>query len=701
MATLEKIRSKAGILIAVVIGLALLAFILGDLFDSRKSIFTASKMTVAEVNGNSIKIQEFESKIEELTQIVKINSGKTSLDEQTTEGIREQAWNNMLNQEIFGREYDKIGLAVCSDELYDEIQGSNPHQIVRQIFTNPQTGEFNKPALLNFLKSTNDPQPSDQRTFRLFLENEVQKDRINTKYFTLVRKGMSFPTFMAKNAFEEMNKKADISFVQLPYASVSDDASKVDDSELKAYYKAHKYLYNQETASRDLEYVMFNVDPSREDFTAAQDWINKIKPDFVASTEVEQFVNSNSEVPYEDKNYNPEGLQDSLGIFMNKANVGDVYGPYFVDGEFKLARMYKIINVPDSVKARHILLAARSQEEVARVKALADSIKKVVEKGADFAALAAKYSEDKGSAIKGGDLGWFAEGQMVPTFNDAAFSAKAGDVKIVESQYGLHVLQVTERGKEKKKFKIAFIRRKVEPSSQTFQQVYAAAMKLASENRTLDKLKAAAAKQNLAIRQAQGIGQNDKAFAGITQARPVVKWAFSAKKGEVSEPIDLTGKYIVAGVVAARDKGISPLEDVKADVEARARREKKAKILTDKINTALTGCNSILDLGNKLKASVQAAPEVTFTSYALPYAGNEPTLCAVAPELPVQKLSKPIKGENGVYVVFVNRIDKPVGNNYSDAKMRLNYFLNSSVQYSVFGALQKLAGVEDNRSNFY
>ena len=702
MATLEKIRNKAGFLIAAVIGLSLLAFILTDFLDSRKSMFFSSKSNMGEINGKSIPVQDFEKKVTEMTDIYKMNSGKTTVDEATSENIREQAWNDIVSEMIYGRELKKLGLAVTPDELFDQVQGSNPHSIVRQLFTNPNTGEFNKPALLQFLKATNEDQPSEQRKFRLFMEREILKDRTSTKYNNLVRKGLNAPGYMAKDAYMASYKKADFLFVQLPYASESDNTIKPTESELKAFYKEHKYLYEQADAARDAEIVSFTITPSKLDFKNADEWINKIKPDFTSATEVEQFVNGNSDVQYVDKNYKVSDVPDSLGAFMFKANIGEVYGPYLLAGTYKLARLYKVVNLPDSVKARHILIQPKGQtkNDVESAKATADSLKTILEKGGDFAALAQRYSTDKGSAAKGGDLGWFKEGTMVKPFNDAAFEGKKNEIKVVESQFGYHIIQVLDRGKDVKKVKVAFIERKVEASNLTFQETYKRALKFAAENRTFDKFQATSEKERLPKYPVSNIRENDKNIQSFTNARPLVKWIYGAKKGDISEPIDLNGRYVVAAVTKVRTKGITPFEDVTSDVEVAVRKDKKAQVLIEKFEKASAGARTIQDLAVKLASPVQTAEGISFSSYSLPAVGMEPELIASAPESK-QKISKPIKGENGVYVVYSTRIITPSTENYTEAKMRLNYMLGSALNYSVYGALQKLAKLEDKRSTFY
>lgn len=704
MATLEKIRNKAGVLIAAIIGLALLAFILGDLLDSRKSIFNKANNNVGEISGKKIDIQTFEQKVNSLLEIYKIRMGSTAVDDKTTEGMRDNAWQEIVTENTLGKEYEKLGLDVSSDELSDNMIGSSLHPVMRQAFGNPQTGEFNKSQVIQFLKYTNENPSTPQNTFRLYIEDYIKNDRLKNKYVNLIQKGLSVPTFIAKDDYAENNTKVDFNFIVQRYTNIPDNAVTISESDLSKYYKDHKYQYEQ-TASKDIQYVTFDILPSAEDHATAEEWIKKIKPDFVTTTEVEQFVNANSDVPYEDKVIKPSQLPDSISKFMFAANVGDVYGPYFDNGAFKLAKLYKVVVTPDSVKARHILIApkGKTKEEADKAKSLADSIFNIVskDKKADFAALAIKYSDDKGSGSKGGDLGWFAEGSMVKPFNDAAFELKKGDMKLVETQFGYHIIQVEDRSADSKKVKVGFVERKLSPSNQTYNMVYGKAMKFSSENRTYAAFKAASEKQNLSPKLANNISETDRSIPGLDQPRPLLKWIASGKKGDVSEPLQLGDRFVIAAVIEDRKKGTAPLDQVKSDVEVKVRKEKKIAKLTDEINKAKSGVSSIQDLSLKLNTPVETATGISFNSYSLPNYGIEPKVIAFASVFSKSKISQPVDGNNGMYVLYVTNIVAADLTNYKQSKQRLSYMFQQRASYDSYNALIKLADIKDLRTKFY
>lgn len=703
MATLEKIRSKAGILVSAIIGLALLAFILTDFLSAKKSMFSHTDNTIGEMNGKKIDFQQFEQKVTELTEVYKIRSGNNSPDDKALDGLRDEAWDELKFENIMETEYSKLGLAICPDELIDYMSGANIHPIIRNAFTDPQTGEFNKNWVIQFLKKTNDPS-DPQRPLRLYIEYIITVDRINSKYVNLLRKGMGVPTFIAKSDYQENNYKVDFSFIIQKYSNFDDKDISITSDDLKKYYKSHAYLYEQ-SASRDLEYVTFDINPTREDTAAAREWINKIKPDFVSTTEVEQFVNENSDVPYKDKSYKQDEMPDSLGKILLKAPIGEVYGPYFDGTSLKLARLYKFVNLPDSVRVRHILIAPKGKTEadIERAKSLADSIKLVLEKDKkdEFTELANRFSDDRSSAIKGGDLGWIKEGTTVKPFNDTSFEAKRGEIKSVESDYGFHVLQVTDRSKEEKKVKIAIIERKLTPSQQTFNQVYAKAMKFASENQTYKKFLQAIEKQRLTKKIASNLTEVDKSIPGIESPRQILQWAFEAKKGEVSEPKQVENQFIIAALAEVRIKGTAPFELVKNDVELQVRKEKKTKKIAEQINKSTAGVTSIQDLGLKLNTVVETASQISFSSYAIPDYGIEPNVVAFASVFPKNKISGPIDGNNGVYVIYITNVQYVPIKDYTDEKLKLSYIFTQRANYESKNTLLKLANISDKRIKFY
>lgn len=272
MATLQKIRNRGGVLVAVIIGLALGAFILGDMLSSGSKLMRPSQLKIAEIDGESVQYPDFQKKVEELSEVYKMNTQQTQIDENTWEQIREQVWQGYLQENIIGKASDKLGVAVTSEELFDLIQGKDPHPIIKQLFRNQKTGEVDKSAIIQFLKAMDSGATPAQKSYWLYIENQIKQDRMFSKYSNLIAKGLYVTTDEAKRSLTAKNKSANIQYVMLNYSTIPDVNVKVSDDELKAYYNTHKDEYKQEK-SRSIEYVTFDVVPSEGDKAATQKWV--------------------------------------------------------------------------------------------------------------------------------------------------------------------------------------------------------------------------------------------------------------------------------------------------------------------------------------------------------------------------------------------------------------------------------------------
>jgi peptidyl-prolyl cis-trans isomerase D len=702
MAIIETIRNRAGILVAIIIGLSLLAFILTDFLESGRFLISGSKNEIARIAGKSITYQEYMQKVDEFTEIYKNNSNQTAPDEAATENIREQAWRQLIQDYVVKEELNKLGVTVSSDELSDMIQGANPHPIIKQLFTNPQTGEMNKSTLFQFLKAMVEGQVDEkQKAYWLYIEKQIENERMLSKYSSLISKGLNVTNYQVQEEGKNMSHKVNFSYIVRRFNEISDSAVKVTSSELKSYYKIHQKEFKQE-ATRSLEFITFEVKPSNEDFTNAQLWINSIIEDFKNATDVKPFVNANSDVPFDDKNYKLGELPDTINDFMFKAKAGDIYGPYYKDNAFKISRLAEINELPDSVKARHILIRVQAQDETAltKAKSLADSLKTLIKNGRDFAELAKSFSVD-GSASKGGDLGWFKEGAMVKPFNDACFSGKKGDLVIVESQFGVHLIQITDKGKEMKKVKVATLVRKVQPSEKTFQAIYAKASQFAGLNNTAAKFDKAVSTQGLIIKYAQDLRPNETRITGLESPRELIRWAFEGKLGDISKPFELNDRFVIAKLSKATEEGIAPMEAVLPQLELDVRKDMKSHQLADELKNSQS--KSLEDLAVKFKTQVKEASGVNFSASSINGIGFEPKLIGVATNLEVNKLSDPIEGSNGVYVLKVTSVtDEPANKDMlSMSKNRLGSSYQMRANYESMQALQDLSKIKDHRSKFF
>lgn len=707
MATLQTIRNRAGLLIAIVIGFSLAAFILGDLLQSGSSILQRNQLEVGEINGQSIQYPEFQKKAEELAEIYKQNTQQSQLDENSWSQVREQTWQTMVQEIVMSDVYKKLGIEVCSDELFDMLQGANLHPIVQQLFRNPNTGQVDRGAVVNFLKNLDTNVAPEQRAYWLYLEQQIVSERMQSKYAGMVGKGLYVTTPEAQQSISSRSKLVDFSYVALNYSAVADSSVKVSEKELKDYYNEHKSDFKQEK-NREIEYVTFTIKPSAADFKDAENWIANIKNDFTSAPDNVQFVNSNSDVSFNGAWYKKETLPAAVGawIFDEGAKENEVYGPYFENDAYFLAKVDTLAMLPDSVKARHILLRVTTQEELAGAQKLADSLKTVVEKGGDFSALAMRYSTDQGSAVNGGDLGWFGRGQMVKPFEDAAFNNAKNGVSVAISQFGVHVVQTTDKGKPSLQAQVAFLVHNVVPSTRTEQEIYSQASKFASTNNTSEKFNAAVVAEKLNKRVAS-VSETDLNIVGLENARILVRAAYEAEVGDIlktsqESPIFELGSNFVIGVLTkATEEGEATFEDAKTRIELAVVKQKKAELLVKKAADAASGKSDIYSIASALGTDVKNATNIDFNGYSIPGLGMEPALIGTVTAMEANKLSKPVEGNNGVYVAMVTSVSQNADPGVKNEQTRLAQSIFYRAASQAVESQRKKAEITDKRAKFY
>jgi peptidyl-prolyl cis-trans isomerase D len=701
MATLQKIRNRAGIAIAIFIGMALAAFILGDAFKSGSSIMRGKQMELAEIAGNSVSYQEFQNKVDELTEIYKMNSGKTTVDQNTLEQIKEQTWQGLVRNLAMKDIYDNLGIGVSPQETWDLTQGKNPSPIIQSIFRDPNTGSINRPALIQFLKYQQTNSAGKEHNYWLFIENQIVEERSFGKYNDLLSKGIYITNDEAKDDLKGRNRQVNIQFVAKAYSSVPDNSVTVTEAELKKYYESHKDNYKEDN-SRKIEYVSFPVVASKADEDKLIKWINGIKSEFASIDDPAAYVNINSDVPFDPSFFKKGELSPELGEFAFNGKIGDINGPYKEKNSWKLAKVLKFEDLPDSVEARHILIKVNSQEELAKATKTIDSIKNLIIKGAKFEEVAKANSQDPGSANKGGDLGWFRRGMMVKPFEQAAFFGKLNDLQVINTQFGVHLIQVTKRGPTVKNVQLATIDRNIAPSSQTYQATYTLASKFVSENQDEKKFDAAVAAQGLNKKLAD-VRENDKDIPGLDNSRVLIRAAYKAEVGSLivsseGTPIfEMGDQFVVAVLNGIQKEGIASLNTVKSSIELAIKKEKKAQELISK----MTGKTDINQLASELGVSVSEAQNLNFDSNSIPGVGNEPAIVGAAEVLQPNQVSKPIKGNNGVYVVKVTGVTQGTDQDLSSEKFRLAAGINYRANTEAFEALKEDAKILDKRAKFY
>jgi len=696
MATLEKIRSK-GVVLVVVIGLALFAFILSDLMSSGGSMFNQHRNDIADIDGTTVTYQEFMNKVNEMEEFNKLNQNLSTLTEEEVYMLRDQTWNQLINQTLLSKRYEQLGITVTSEEVFDMVAGKNVHPYLLQhpLFANPNTGLYDQSQALNVLRAKNsDPMLS---FYWRVMEEQLINERLFNKYKTLIKKGMFVPSAWVNEEAEARNRMVDFDYVIARYSLVADSLVSVSNAEISKYYKDNQKLFKQEE-TRDVEYITFDIVPTEADQQATLDGITKMMGDF-ANPDVDaiQFVNINSDEAFLGMNQKPSEFNMALESFLATASLNSVYGPYFEDESYKASRVVAVKQIPDSVKARHILIRENSLEASNKI---ADSLMNLIKKGANFADIARKHSIDQGSAVNGGDLGWFAEGRMVKPFNDACFEGKKGDIVKVESQFGIHIINIQDQGKTTTKYQVATLARKVTYSSRTYQDVYSRATRFAALNNSAEKFNNAITEENLTKRFGRDLLKNDRNVGNLESPRELVRWAFEAKPGTLSPVFEFGDQFVIALLTGAKEEGIMALELVKPQIERELINNKKAELLIERFTKAINENQSLDDVANKMNASVQSAQDVTFASFQVPGAGIEPALVSLAVNAPINQISRPIKGNNGVFVVKVNNVEN-IGVDTEITKQELSRNIEMSIDYQLIESLKEGAKITDNRSRFF
>jgi len=695
MATLQKIRNKGGLL-AVVIGFALLAFILGDVINSGNRFFGNDQFIMSEVGGEKIDYRDFQATLDEVIEVNRIFAGGRTPSAEEMQNYRNQTWEQMVNEIIMNEQYDELGIEVSKTELFEMVTGANVDPVVQQ-FVIQLVGQYDPTFMIKFLKSMEQDQTGDSKKIWLFIEKDIEKRRLFSKYTSLISKGLYIPTKVAEKNYKEEKTTVDLEYVVDYYNNLVDSTIKVSDEELKAYYEKNKKYYKQE-ASRDILYVSFDVVASEDDNKEVKDWADKMYKELPSASDIEVFVNRESDVPYDGRNFTRQDLiNQGFDSTLFDKSVGFVTEPAFVNGAFRLSKIVDRTLVPDSVKARHILVSFQKHEK-AKAEFIADSIKTLlVDKKADFIQLAMLHGED-GTAKEGGDLGWFGEKAMVKPFEEAVFQGKVGDIKVVETQFGFHVIEITGKSNPVEKVKLALVSRLVDPSSKTFQAFYAEASRFAGENQTAEKFNAAIKAKNLIARTVPNLKLMQDQIAGLDNPRQLIQWAFKSEKGAVSEVFELGSRYVIALLTEAREKGIADFEQMKGELTFEIRREKKGKILSDKMK----GASDLNVLAEKIGGKVNPATGVSFMSFQLPGAGIEPSVLAYATTIGLNKISEPIVGNMGVYVIKVTaKTDAQAIPDYSIYKKSMAQMLQSRATYDAYKILKDAAEIEDFRNKFY
>ncbi|MDB5135269.1 MAG: peptidylprolyl isomerase [Mucilaginibacter sp.] len=695
------LRERMGKIVAIVIGFSLLAFIGEEVARQGSAFFKGDSNQIGEVAGEKIAYDDFSKKLEQNTNQFKQQSGQTNLTAQFTSYIQENTWNQAVRDIVLNKEIDRLGLLVSPDEVNAMINGNNPDQQIVQAFGNPQTGQVDRNKLNNFKINLNAAKPDDpiRVQWKDFIQQLIEGKKAQ-KYVSLVTNGLYVNALDTKDDYESKNKLVNFKYLTLDYTSIADSKVTLTDDDYKSYYDDHKSEFNNTQELRSIEYVAFNAAASKSDSAAIKEQADKLLPLFKSSTDDSLFVQVNAETKapllYKKKGQLGDPKLDSVMFGQQK---GFVYGPYLSNGSYKLAKLVDSRVGPDSVKARHILLP--TTEGVDKAVAKADSIKKLIQGGKSFADMAKMYSIDKNSGEKGGDLGTFGRGAMIPVFEDAAFNGKKGELKVVTSQYGVHLIEIEDQKGSSQVVKVAVVDKPISASVNTQSAAYSKAQAFLG-SLTKDNFAAEVKKEGLTKKAANDVNALAQGLPGLDNAREVVRWAFKAEKGDFADKVYVVGDQdIIPVLTVIKPKGTLPLDAIKKQIEAAVRNHVKAKTLTDKLQAAANGASTLDQIAQKAGTKVVPVQNVVLANPVIPGLATEYTVVGTIFGSKPNKISKPIEGQHGVYIVDADNFINPAPlTNAVREKEQLGQALVQRSQGQIFEALKDKANVKDYRSKF-
>ncbi|MAD96874.1 MAG: peptidylprolyl isomerase [Flavobacteriaceae bacterium] len=693
MAVLSKIRDRSLFLI-LVIGLALFAFVLDP--STLTDFFNSSKINeVGEVNGETISRQEF---VNELDQYRQQTGGRTS-DIQAARIV----WDNMLRKKIYDKQLVDAGITIGEEDVWNEIISAPFVQ------NNPQyqneVGQFDEDKFKKFLADTKENNEVLWGQWSNYM-NQVRDNAGTNTYNNLVTAGLGASLKESEFQYLIDNTKLTGQFVYVPYSSVPDSLVTVTRSEIESYVKANEKDFKVEDM-RDIFYVEFKIEPTKEDEDAIKAEVAGIANDLKSSTDEKLLLSENDSDLDMNPNFQFESYVNqeiSKDLFATK--LGDVFGPYKDKEYFKLSKVIEESRMPDSARASHILVpyigAQRAAADITRskeaAKKMADSIFNIVKRNKKkFAEIAKEVSSDRGSAEKGGDLDWFNYNRMTPAFRDFCFTERKGKVDVVETPFGYHIIRIDDQKNFQRVVKLATYAKQILPSEKTENAAYTKAQEFALEVTNTNDFGLAAKNKGYAPKPAVGMKTLDENVPGLGNHRQVVSWAFGSETniGDFKR-FDLEGSYVVATLSGKTAKGLMSPEKATPRVRPILLNEKKAEILEDRFVDGDLQANA-----KELKVALRTANGVTLKSPTLPGIGLEPKVIGAMYNAEVNKVYTAIVGQKGVFAFKVTKKEEPVAlPNYETNRKQIAE-ARRRMTFRIYNALKEASEIEDNRAMMY
>ncbi len=698
MATLEKIRSKAAFLV-IIIGVALLAFIIGDFLNSGQSFFMMSKNKVATVNGTNIGVEEYQQRVQARTEEMQAMYQQRGMPmpEGASAYINREVLDAMINEILLGEELDAVGISVSKEELNDLLTGDNIVPQIAQSFTNPETGAFDRQALNNFLQVIFHPeengytQPEQlaqieaQRAIWIQMEKSIRQSRAAEKFAMLLTAAVAPNKLDAEMAYAAQTRSNDIAYVMQPYTSIADSTVEVSAADLRTQYNKVKGMY-ENPERRALRYITVDIRPAQADYARVEEKINLLKEQFATTDDVAAVVDNNADAPYEDTYVAVRSMSTDMKNFVEKAKVGDATAPVFANEAYTMYRLMGTKTAPDSVKVRMVNFAMGDTR--------IDSVYNVLRNGGDFDAL--------GSDLNVAPEVWVTEDMMQSVgrqFVNDVFAAGNSYFK-TESLGASHIAQVVERTAPVAKAKVATLSIAVTPSTDTYTNLYnALSAYVAQYNETTVFADSAQVAGYVAM--SANCSAEDVSIPGIQDGRQIVRWAFNADKGEISEIFTIGDRFVVAGLEKVVPAGYTPMDELEQMLTMRVRNDKKAAIIIEKL-AAVTPAEMSAYVAAVGAEAADTAKFVTFSSPSITGLGYEPAVAGAASTLEAGKISAPIKGNRGVYVVEAINTNTSAQPYDEAAEMsRIGQQYSSAINSQLMEVLKDKSDVENTLIRFF
>ena len=698
MSIIGTLRNKMGKFLVFVIGFSIASFVLGDILGPNSTLFGGNDTTVGTIKGEDIDFTSFQSLYEEFSYNFSLNSG-TSPSSNDVQLLREQVWEKFIQDIAFQNEYDKLGVTVTSSELVEMVQGNNIHPVVRQAFTSPETGIFDSEQVVFFLKNLSN-QSVEQQQFWSNFERNLIPLRLRDKYENLISKTNYVNKLESKREYINSNQSSSISYLYVPFYSISDSLVSVSDNELKSFLFNNKDDYKQEE-SRSIKYISFDVSPSIEDTLYVKEEMNNLKSLINQSSSDSIFSSINSD----DLDYYISLREDEIkNLFGSNPNVGDIIDPQILNNQYVLYKLSEIIKEEKfSARAKHILLKwdDQSLNSKSEVRNEANRVLNLIRNGSDFDEMARMYSQD-GSASNGGDLGWFTEGQMVDPFERAVFSKRSSGLinRVIETDFGFHIINVSST-KSDKIFKVSKIVKDIIPSDVTRNNSYRQAEIFRSENNSMNDFLSAADNLGLKI-STNRINKNDQTVGSLQNSRSLIMWAYGVDDlGEISNVIELDNTYVIGILSEIKEEGTSELEDVEFSIRRKIINNKKFDFVNDKLS-GIEGSLDEIAATYGINANVFTMDNLLLSTSSLNNVGYSPNAIGVAFSMDEAERTKPFATDDGVLILQLNSKDTfSEQEDYFGFSSSLLEALNLASPLKIDKAIKGFSDISDYRYKFF